>query len=79
MIDTSNALIWRMILPIGGTSLRVKLLRRVQASISVPSTVKCSSDSNPRARPWATTRSKNAWATPPSSSRCRFLVNTVAA
>src|SRR5437867_8267414 len=40
----------------GGASLRLKLLRLAQASISVPSTVKCSSDSRPRGSAWARTR-----------------------
>src|SRR5438552_18663255 len=40
----------------GGASFRLKLLRLVHASTNVPSTVKCSSESRPRSRAWATTR-----------------------
>src|SRR5882762_92876 len=56
----------------------LKLFNPAQASIRVPSTVKCSSPSSRCARAWASTCSKNAWAMSPSSSRCRFLANTVA-
>src|SRR6202167_6068648 len=54
-----------------------KLFNPAQASNSVPSTVKCSSDM--RSNDWAcsTTNWKNCFATSASSRRFRFLVNTV--
>src|ERR1700722_17677566 len=48
-----------------------------QASISVPSTAKCSSDSNRFRRAWRNTTRKNSSAILPSSNRSRFSVNTV--
>src|SRR5439155_17384 len=71
----------------GGASFRLKLLRLAHASTSVPSTVKCSSESSPRSRAWATTRSKKARAisSPSRRSRCesatlaeRFIQETCA-
>src|SRR3546814_7334987 len=49
-----------------------KLLCDAHASISVPSTVKCSSDSRSRRRACASTAPRNLAATSPSSSRSRF-------
>jgi hypothetical protein len=46
-----------------------------QASISVPSTVTCSSDHSTRARACARIWSKKAWATSPASKRSRLLLN----
>ncbi len=51
-------------------------LRR-QASISVPSTEKCSSDSKARTFGWFSTASINLAATFEASRRSRFLVNTL--
>ncbi len=48
------------------------------ASISVPSTVKCSSGSRLRRSAARTTSSNSCWPTWCSSSRSRFFVNTVA-
>src|SRR5207248_1762684 len=48
-----------------------------QVSISVPSTVKCSSESRPRGRACTSTAVKKASATSPYTNRSRFLVNTV--
>src|SRR5450432_3882259 len=48
-----------------------------QASSSVPSTVKCSSEVKPFARACSTTCPRNCFATSASNSRSRFLVNTV--
>lgn len=59
----------------GSASLRLKLFCPAQASISVPSTVKCSSDSSSCSRAYAKTCSKKACATSPSSKRSRFLLN----
>jgi hypothetical protein len=56
----------------------LKLFRPAQASIRVPSTVKCSADRSCCAFAWASTRSKKARAISPWSSRSRFLVKTVA-
>ena len=52
--------------------LALETLERRQASTSVPSTVKCSSESNCMARACATTRVKNSRATSCSSSRARL-------
>ena len=60
-----------------GSALGLKLLRPANASISVPSTVKCSSDNNALTCGWLSTAWKNLAAIAPSSSRSRFLVNTV--
>src|SRR3546814_2384604 len=49
-----------------------KLLCDAHASISVPSTVKCSSDSRSRRRACASTAPRNLAATSPSGSRSRF-------
>src|SRR3546814_15059369 len=49
-----------------------KLLCDAHASISVPSTVKCSSDSSSRRRACASTAPRNLAATSPSSTRSRF-------
>ena len=57
--------------------LALKLLRLAHASSSVPSTVKCSSDSRPASRAWPDTASKNAPAMSPVSSRSRFLLKVV--
>ena len=57
--------------------LRRKLFCYAQASISVPSTVKCSSESSRLRRACSTIIVKNSSATAPSSSRSRFFVNTV--
>src|SRR6266849_1033448 len=51
--------------------------RFAHASISVPSTVKCSSLSKPPDRACFTTACKNFCEISPASSRSRFLVNTV--
>src|SRR5512142_2681211 len=48
------------------------------ASSNVPSTVKCSSEVKPFSRACSTTSPRNSLATSASSSRSRFLVNTVA-
>ena len=48
------------------------------ASIRVPSTLKCSSDSSPSSSAAQTTSSNRAWPASCASSRCRFLVKTVA-
>jgi hypothetical protein len=48
-----------------------------QASIRVPSTEKCSSDKSALIRGWPSTAAMSFAATSPSSSRSRFLVNTV--
>jgi hypothetical protein len=57
--------------------LGLNLLSLAHTSISVPSTVKCSSD-----RAGGPSLGENAfeerWATYPSSNRWRFFVNTVA-
>ena len=58
----------------GSPSLGLKLLRRSRASISVPSTVKCSSDSSPEPWPASTTSSKNCLGRLVLSRRARFLV-----
>src|SRR5581483_3934820 len=67
----------------GGTGaasvFRLKLFWPAQASISVPSTVTCSSDNRRWALACASTCSKNAVATLPASKRSRFLVKTVTA
>lgn len=57
-------------------SFATKLFIEAQASIRVPSTVKCSEDTNPchSARP--STLAKKERATVSLSSRSRFLVNT---
>ena len=54
-----------------------KLFIEAQASIRVPSTEKCSSDSNLLTRGWDRTAAINLAATSPASNRSRFLVNTV--
>ncbi len=76
---------WKSRLPLrpgpGGLpdpSLGWKLLGLLQASISVPSTEKCSLDSNRLTRPWATTAARNFTATSPANSRSRFFVKVVA-
>src|SRR5438093_588842 len=56
----------------------LKLFWLAQASISVPSTVKCSSLSRSCSRAIRSTSSKNALATSPFSNRSRFLEYTVA-
>ena len=60
-----------------GVALRLKLFWPAQASINVPSTVKCSSDKSRWALACASTCSKNAVATSPANSRSRFFVKTV--
>src|SRR5258706_4886329 len=54
-----------------------KLFWLAQASIKLPSTVKCSVDSRWSFSACASTRAKNSLAMSPSSSRSRFLLNTV--
>ena len=58
------------------SSLR-KLLMLAAVSISVPSTLKCSSDSSPCRSASSTTSSNSAWPILCSSTHLRFLVNTV--
>src|SRR5665213_3031953 len=53
-------------------------LREAHASISVPSTLKCSSESSSRERASRTTASKNFRATSSPASRSRFLLNVEA-
>src|SRR5208337_4894346 len=57
---------------VGPSSLRLKLLSEAQASISVPSTVKCSSLVSLSSRASATTVRKNSPATSCSSNRARL-------
>ena len=59
------------------SSLRLKLLMLAAASISVPSTLKCSSDKSPCRSAFHTTSSNSAWPILCSSNRCRFFVDTV--
>ena len=59
----------------GSPSFGLKLFRLAAASISVPSTVKCSSESRPRSWARPTTSSKSCWPTSCCSRRSRFLVN----
>src|SRR5512146_3387065 len=54
-----------------------KLFRLAHAWISVPSTEKCSSESNPAMRASSSTAAKNLLAISPPNSRSRFLVNTL--
>jgi hypothetical protein len=54
-----------------------KLFIEAQASISVPSTEKCSDESSGFTSGSASTAAKNFPTTSPRSSRSRFLVNTV--
>jgi hypothetical protein len=54
-----------------------KLLMLAQASISVPSTEKCSLNSSSFTRGWFSTLAMNLAAISPSTKRSRFLVNTV--
>jgi hypothetical protein len=51
----------------------VKLFIEAHASISVPSTEKCSLDSSRLTRGWASTARRNRAAISPSSSRSRFF------
>src|SRR5580700_11990770 len=62
---------------ISSSSLSWKLFCPAQASISVPSTVKCSSDNSRFLRACRNTTRKNSSAISPSNKRSRFLVNTV--
>jgi hypothetical protein len=55
-----------------------KLFMLAQASISVPSTEKWSSDNSALTEPWLSTAAMNFLAMSPSIRRSRFLVNTVA-
>ncbi len=57
----------------GSPSLRFKLLKEAQDSISVPSTVKCSSESSRCSWACLMMPAKNAWAISCSMSRARFL------
>src|SRR5204862_910370 len=59
-------------------SFGTKLFMLAQASISVPSTEKCSLDSSLRTCGRFSTPAKNLAAISPSSNRSRFLQNTVA-
>src|SRR5712692_5085491 len=59
----------------GGPSLGTKLLSEAHARTSVPSTEKCSEESSPCARAWATTPSNNTPAASCSMRRSRFLEN----
>src|SRR6185503_19033777 len=59
-------------------SFGTKLFMLAQASISVPSTEKCSLESSLRTCGRFSTATKNLFAISPSSSRFRFLQNTVA-
>src|SRR6201987_1104863 len=65
---------WWIIAPSFGT----KLFMLAHASISVPSTEKCSLDKSPRTCGRFSTVTKNLAAMSPSSRRSRFLQNTVA-
>src|SRR5436190_23075459 len=56
-------------------SLARKLLIEAQASTSVPSTEKCSSDRKPLTWGWRSTAARNLPATSASSSRSRFFEN----
>jgi hypothetical protein len=76
--------LWKLRSPLrpgaGGSSLpslRRKLFIPAHAWINVPSTEKCSSDTSALTRGRFSTASMNAAAISPSSSRSRFLVNTV--
>ncbi len=64
--------------PVGGPSLGLKLLCDAHASNSVPSTEKCSLDTQRRSLASSTTAAKNASATSCSKRRSRFFVNVVA-
>ena len=59
--------------PPSGGSFGRKLFIEAHASISVPSTEKCSLDSNRLTRGWASTAVRNLVAISPSSSRSRFF------
>jgi hypothetical protein len=54
-----------------------KLFMLAHASISVPSTEKCSSESSALTRCWFSTAAMNWTAISPAISRSRFFVNTV--
>src|SRR5215204_6613612 len=64
---------WRIAEPSFGR----KLFIDAQASISVPSTLKCSVDSRRLTLGWASTAARNLCATSPASSRSRFLPKVV--
>jgi hypothetical protein len=53
-----------------------KLFIEAQASMSVPSTLKCSLDRRRLTRGWARTAARNLEATSPARSRSRFFENT---
>jgi hypothetical protein len=59
--------------PASGGSLSLKLFIDAHASISVPSTEKCSLDNSRLTRGWASTAVRNLAAISPSSSRSRFF------
>ena len=59
--------------PASGASFGMKLFIEAHASISVPSTEKCSLDSNRLTRGWASTARRNRAAISPSSSRSRIF------
>ena len=60
-----------------GASFGRKLAWLAQASMSVPSTEKCSSESSPASFAWRSTAAKKRYATSPLRRRSRFLVKTV--
>ena len=55
----------------------LKLFMLAKASIKVPSTEKCSSESSALTSGWPSTAWNNSAAISPSRNRSRFLVNTV--
>src|SRR5208282_487169 len=59
--------------PASGGSCGLKLFIEAHASISVPSTEKCSLDSSRFIRGWVSTAVRNLAAISPSNSRSRFL------
>jgi hypothetical protein len=62
--------------PPSGGSFGLKLFIEAQASISVPSTEKCSLDRSFFTRGWASTAPRNFAAISPSRSRSRFFEKT---
>jgi hypothetical protein len=55
----------------------LEALTEAHASISVPSTEKCSSDSSGSTRRWFSKVCMNRWSTSPSCNRSRFLLKVV--